>query len=152
MNEAYISIPMTLFGELPESVQKTILGSGENTAPVSDDDVEGPVELTVAQVRKLLSAFKEKTTLILKEVAKSPTPEFKLKDLIAAVPDAENNGHLRGVFSAITRRTRFVCDDSDVDFFWWKEDHVYDDDGELVDLTGYVSALTHSSLQKVLNR
>lgn len=149
MTEAYISIPMSTFNTLSSDAQEIILGTSKPVTLSSHHDNDGPVELTTAQVKKLLANLSDKTTLVLKTVAKSSTPEFKLKDLIDAIPDAENNNSLRGAFSAITRRTRTVCDDADVDLFWWKEDHVHDEDGELIDITGYTSALTHASLKKV---
>lgn len=155
MNETYISIPLSVFSQLPAEAQAIIMADeadqDERRGSLGLED-DSPVELTVAQVRKLVSGLSEKTMAVLKQIAASPTPEFKLKDIISALPDVEHNGDLRGVWAAITRRTRKVCDDSDVDLFWWKEDAQHNSDGELVDQTGYTSALTHTSFRKVLAR
>lgn len=151
MTEAYISLPLSMFNELPRETREFILGRSETLPKDLGSAEEGPVEMTTAQVRKLVSGLGDKTTALLRAVSRSATPTFRLRDLIAATPDAEHNGDLRGVFSAITRRTRRVCGDDEVDLFWWKEDHVYNEEMELIDITGYTSALTHASLKAILD-
>lgn len=115
-------------------------------SPVSDDG-EGPVELTVAMVRKLTDKLSHKTLNTLKIIARSDGPQFHMKDVIAGTTGAKDYMGMRGVWSALTRRTRKIMDDGDVDLIWWIGENIYDDDENYVDHIGAVSPLTYQSLR-----
>jgi hypothetical protein len=114
--------------------------------PVSDGG-EGPVELTVAMVRKLADKLGDKTLTALKVIARSDSPQFHMKDVIDATEGAKNYMDVRGVWSALTRRTRNIMNDSTVDLIWWIGDSILDDDDNYVDHLGAVSPLTYHSLR-----
>lgn len=110
-------------------------------------DVDGPAELTLAFVRKLTDKLSEKTLNALKVIAQSDTPQFHMKDVIDATSGADDYMGMRGVWSALTRRTRNILDDSDADLIWWVGEQINDADGNYVDHLGEVAALTHESLK-----
>ncbi|GEM_PF-1423206 len=127
------------------------LGVGTNNAIPANasvgDDGEGPVELTVAMVRKLTDKLSEKTLTALKIIARSDGPQFHMKDVIAGTAGAKDYMDMRGVWSALTRRTRNIMDDGEVDLIWWTGDAILDGDGNYVDHIGTVAPLTHQSLR-----
>ena len=98
------------------------LGVGTNNAIPANasvgDDGEGPVELTVAMVRKLTDKLSEKTLTALKIIARSDGPQFHMKDVIAGTAGAKDYMDMRGVWSALTRRTRNIMDDGEVDLLF----------------------------------
>ncbi len=152
--ETSILIPIAAihgFTQATKSELLTFLGLDASTLgapPRSDvEEGEGPVELTVAVVRKIATGLSGKTTSALKVIAQSETSEFHLKDVIEAVEGAEGYLDLRGVWSALTRRTRNVTGDPDAELIWWDDSGIHDDDDRYVDHVGRVSRLTHSSLQ-----
>lgn len=157
MTDAAIVLPLKTYFGLPSDVQDQIraalglsaLGQGDRPAssPAAHEDVEGePVELTSALVRKLCDRLSDKTKAALKVIASSDTPEFHMKDVIAAIDDAETYLDIKAVWSALTRRTRRICDDSDAQLVVWAGEAIYDGD-DYVDHVGYVSDLTHKSLR-----
>lgn len=111
------------------------------------DNGEGPVELTVAMVRKLTDKLGDKTLNALKIIAQADSPQFHMKDVIARTAGAKNYMDMRGVWSALTRRTRNIMDDSKVDLIWWIGDSIFDGDGNYVDHVGSISPLTYHSLR-----
>jgi len=115
--------------------------------PPARDGGEGPVELTVALVRKLTDKLGDKTLNALKIIARSDSPQFHMKDVIAGTEGAKNYMDMRGVWSALTRRTRKIMDDSEVDLIWWIGDSIFDDEGDYIDHLGAISPLTHQSLR-----
>ena len=116
------------------------------TAPRTIDE-DGPAELTIAFVRKLTDKLSEKTLNALKVIAQSDTPQFHMKDVIDATNGADDYMGMRGVWSALTRRTRNILNDSDADLIWWVGEPINDADGNYVDHVGEVAALTHESLK-----
>jgi len=117
-------------------------------APIpSGDGEDGPVELTLAMVRKLTDKLSDKTLAALKAIARSATPQFHMKDVISSTPGAKNYMDMRGVWSALTRRTRNIMNDADVDLIWWVGDTINDANGDYVDHLGSVAPLTHQSLR-----
>lgn len=111
---------------------------------------DGPVELTLALVRKLTDRLSEKTLNALRVIAASDTHQFHMKDIIDATEGAHNYMDLRGVWAALTRRTRNICDDSEAQLIWWAADGIYEGD-EYVDQVGEISLLTHKSLRTFFN-
>lgn len=107
-------------------------------------DEDGPVELTVALVRKLTDKLSPKTLNTLKLIAANEGPEFRLNGIVAATDGAQNYLDLRGVWSALTRRTRNITDEN-ADLIWW--DAVPDDAGGPIDHVGRIAPLTHNSLR-----
>ena len=65
-----------------------------------------------------------------KIIARSDSPQFHLKDVIAGTAGAKDYMDMRGVWSALTRRTRNIMDDGEVDLIWWTGDPIDDDDGK----------------------
>jgi hypothetical protein len=113
----------------------------------TDDDGEGPVELTVAMVRKLTDKLSDKTVNVLKIIARNDSPQFHMKDVIAGTPGAEGYMDMRGIWSALTRRTRNITDDSAADLIWWTGGWILDGDGNQVDHVGEIAPLTYRSLR-----
>jgi|UPI0003254002 hypothetical protein len=116
-------------------------------ASLANEDGEGPVELTVAMVRKLTDKLSDKTLNALKIIARSDTPQFHMKDVIEGTDGATTYMDMRGVWSALTRRTRNIMDDGTVDLIWWLGDEITDEAGTYVDHIGAISPLTHQSLR-----
>lgn len=152
---AALVMPMSIFASLSTEAQAEIMGAMMNGAapstlssPVASemDRDEGPAELTKALVRKLTSTMGEKTTNALRAIAEGDR-RFRSSTVLNATGGADLLKDLRGVWAAITRRTRTVLGDSDVDLIWWDEDGQYDDDGNYIDHEGEVSELTHKSLR-----
>lgn len=142
--------------KLSMSAQQELLDSigvleqrGEQTVAVnnilSNDD--GPIELTAAMVRKLTEGLSGNTITALKTIASSETPKFHLKDVIEAIDGAKDYMDLRGVWSALTRRTRKIADDKEARLTWWDAEGIYDENKEYIDHIISVSDLTHKSLQ-----
>lgn len=93
--------------------------------------------------RKLIAEpISAKSTAALRVIAESDTPEFHMKDAIAAAPETENYLDLRGAWSGITRRARKILGDSTADFVWWEGEQIYGDEENYVDHIGRVSSLT----------
>jgi len=111
-------------------------------APVPADD--GPPDLTVAMVRKLTK--NPRTLSALRVIAASDGPDFHMKDVIAAVAGAQDYMDLRGIWSAITRRTRAILGDSEALLIWWNDEGIYRGE-KYVDHIGRVSPITHQSLK-----
>lgn len=148
------------FGSLSPSAQQEILsvmglnGLDHNIAVIPPTveaprplDGDGPAELTLAFVRKLTDKLSDKTLNALKVIAQSETPQFHMKDVIDATSGANDYMGMRGVWSALTRRTRKILNDSDADLIWWVGEQINDADGNYVDHLGEVAALTHESLK-----
>ncbi len=119
----------------------------EHSAITGHVDVEGPVELTLSFVRRLADGLSEKTLIALKTIAASPSPEFRMKDVIDATEGAADYMDVRGVWAALTRRTRKLVSDQEARLIWWQGDEIVDEQGRYVDHVGTVSALTHQSLR-----
>ena len=98
-------------------------------------------------VRKLTASLSDKTLNALKVIAQSDSPQFRMKDVIDKTVGAETYMDMRGVWSALTRRTRNIMDDRDVDLFWWLGESILDKDGNYVDHIGAVSPMTYHSLR-----
>ena len=113
----------------------------------NDQNGEGPVELTVAMVRKLTDKLSDKTLTALKIIARSDSPQFHMKDVIAGTSGAKNYMDLRGVWSALTRRTRRITGDDDTLLIWWIGEPIDDEDGNYVDHLARISPLTYQSLR-----
>jgi hypothetical protein len=139
------------YAGLPTAVSAPPVASSPEPAPVSSPIEEGPPELTVAMARKLIAApINPKTASVLRVIAESPTPEFHMKDAIAAAPDTEIHSDLRGAWSGITRRSRKILGDPSADLIWWEGEQIYDGNENYVDHIGRVSPLTHQSLRAAL--
>ena len=110
-------------------------------------DGEGPVELTVAMVRKLTDKLGDKTLNTLKIIARSDSTQFHMREVIDGISGAKDYMDMRGVWSALTRRTRKIMGDSDVDLIWWNRDSIDDADGNYIDHIGSISPLTYQSLR-----
>lgn len=116
-------------------------------ANIPVQDGSGPPDFTVAMVRRLTKGISKKTLAALRVIAKSDTPEFHMKDVIDAIDDAETYMDLRGVWSAITRRSRAILDDFEARLIWWEDEGIYDDDENYLDHIARVSPMTHQSLK-----
>ena len=163
MNGLLLSI--TAFNSLSASAQQEVLGSiglggtgvraladvdaaeASSASPISNEGGEGPVELTVGMVRRLTEKLGDKTLNALKIIARSDSSQFHMKDVIAGTEGAKDYMDMRGVWSALTRRTRNIMDDSEVDLIWWIGDSIFDDEGNYVDHLGAISPLTYQSLR-----
>ena len=141
-NEVLASIGFTDVGVAVSQEQPVTSASA---SPRGDE--EGPVEFTVALVRKLTHGLSEKTTTALKVIAQSDGPEFHMKDIIDRTDGADNYMDMRGVWSALTRRTRKIMDDDGVDLIWWIGESIHDKNGDYVDHIGKVSPMTYNSLR-----
>jgi len=147
-HRVFHSLSRELRKELLEKLQAAP-GSGSDDVPFveatnvldSADGEEGPVELSVAQTKKLLAGCGDKTRTALEVIARNPSNCFLLSQ-IADELSCEHN-ELRGVWGGITRRVRNVLDDPEADFIWWSPT---DDDYE-----GQVAEITHRSLKKAFN-
>ena len=126
--------------------QSGAAASPPKPAPQTIDE-DGPPELTLAFVRKLTDKLSDKTLTALKVIARSETPQFHMKDVIDATSGASSYMDLRGVWSALTRRTRKILSDSDADLIWWDGQTFRDEQENYVDQIGRVSTLTHTSLK-----
>jgi hypothetical protein len=153
-------LSMAAFGGLTPSAQQEVLlamglsgiaaSSAASLPPKAASriiDEDGPPELTLALVRKLTDKLSDKTLTALKVIAQSDTPQFHMKDVIAATSGASTYMDLRGIWSALTRRTRKILGDHDADPIWWDGQKFYDAQGNYVDQILRVSALTHASLK-----
>lgn len=129
-------------------VSPTSKDGGQGTAQiVQSQDGDGPVELTVAMVRKLTANLSDKTLTALKIIAQSSTPQFHMADVIAGTDGAVDYMDMRGVWSALTRRTRKITGDASADLIWWIGEPIDDADEKYVDHIGSLSPLTHQSLR-----
>ena len=122
-----------------------VLGAEPTGRVVADED--GPVELTVAMVRKLTANLSDKTINALRVIAQSSSPEFHMKEVIETTKDAETYMDVRGIWSALTRRTRNITDDKTAALIWWMGEEILDGNEKYVDHIGRVSSMTHSSLR-----
>ncbi len=151
-----IYLSMDSYFELSQSAQAEIQAqmglkapqpSTLETAGLVPSTEEGPVELTVALVRRLAEKLGGKTSTALRVIAQSDAGEFRMSEIIGAIEDAENYMDVRAVWGALTRRTRKILGDQDAALIWWEGDGVYDDAEEYTDHVGRVSPLTHRSLR-----
>ena len=160
MTNSGFLLSTTAFGGLSPSAQGEILAAlglsglslSDTTSPAAKAvarkiDEDGPAELTLAFVRKLTDKLSEKTLTALKVIAQSDTPQFHMKSVIDATSGADDYMDMRGVWSALTRRTRNILNDSNADLIWWIGEQINDADGNYVDHVGEVAALTHESLK-----
>ncbi len=156
MNGTGIYLSMDSYFELSQSAQAEIQAQmGLKNPPSSTIETggllpsteEGPVELTVALVRRLTEKLGGKTSTALRVIAQSDAGEFRMSQVIGAIEDAENYMDVRAVWGALTRRTRKILDDRDADLIWWEGDGVYNNAEDYVDHVGRVSPLTHRSLR-----
>ena len=135
---------------------RPILNSDEAVRPVPQgaivQDQENPADFTVAMARRLIAdPISPKSLAVLRVIAESETPQFHLKDAVAAAPETESYSDLKGAWSGLTRRRRKILGDGTADLGWWDKEAIYD--GETyVDHVGRVSPLTHQSLRTVLKR
>ncbi|RVT93149.1 hypothetical protein [Sphingomonas crocodyli] len=135
-------------GDRPLAPQPAAPFASPPVVAMAGDEV--PAELTLALVRKLADRLSEKTLIALRIIAQSETRQFHLKDVVAATPGAKDYMDLRGVWSALTRRTRNILGDSKAELIWWVGDHIYEGD-DYVDHIGEVAPLTHNSLRTFFN-
>lgn len=160
MTNSGFLLSMTAFGGLTPSAQQEVLlamglsdnGPSSAASPASKaaprtTDEDGPPELTLALVRKLTHKLSEKTLTALRVIAQSDSPQFHLKDVIAATDGANDYMDMRGVWSALTRRTRNILNDRDADLIWWDGQTFRDKDDNYVDQILRVSERTHESLK-----
>lgn len=156
MNGTGIYLSMDSYFDLSASAQAEIQAlMGLRALPSSTVETtglhpameEGPVELTLALVRRLAEKLGSKTTAALRVIAQSDTGEFRMSEVIGAIEGVENYMDIRAVWGALTRRTRKILDDKSADLIWWEGDGVHDDAGEYVDHVGRVSPLTHRALR-----
>ena len=135
---------------------RPILNSDEAVRPAPQgaivQDEENPADFTVAMARRLIAdPISPKSLAVLRVIAESETPQFHLKDAVAAAPETESYSDLKGAWSGLTRRTRKILGDGTAELIWWDKEGIYD--GETyVDHVGRVSPLTHQSLRTVLKR
>ena len=108
-----------------------------------------PAELPLSLVKRLAAEpIHIKTLTALRTIAASSTPEFHLKDVIEAISGAKTYQDVRGIWSGLTRRTRSILNDTEVDLICWRRSGIHDEvSGEYVDHIGRVSPLTHASLR-----
>jgi hypothetical protein len=160
MNNSGLLLSTAAFGDLTPSAQQEVLsvmglvGVGPSSAAAQaikaaprTIDEGGPAELTLAFVRRLTDKLSEKTLIALKVIAQSDTPQFHMKDIIDATSGAVGYMDMRGVWSALTRRTRSILNDSNADLIWWDGEGIHDASGNYVDHVGKVAPLTHESLK-----
>lgn len=160
MTNSGFLLSTSAFSSLTPAAQQEVLavmglsGTAQNNAPAPPTKgtppniaEDGPPELTLVFVRKLTDKLSDKTLTALKVIARSDTPQFHMKDVIDATSGASNYMDLRGVWSALTRRTRKILNDRDADLIWWDGQTFRDDQEKYVDQIGRVSALTHTSLK-----
>ncbi len=113
---------------------------------------EGPADLTVALCRRLIAQpIHDKSLAILRTIAESETPVFRMADALAAAPEANEPNDLRGAWSGLTRRTRKILSDDQADLIWWEGEGIFDEDDNYVDHVGRVSPLTHQSLRTAMS-
>lgn len=160
MSTSGLFISIAAFSSLSSTAQKEVFsaiglstiseGNGLtlelNSMPQSTSE-DIPAELTLGLVRKLTEKLSEKTLVALKIIAQSNTPKFRMNDVIDATEGASSYLDMRGVWSALTRRTRKILDDSDADLIWWDEQLSTDKSENKFDWIGEVAPLTHKSLK-----
>lgn len=148
-SEAFKSLSATTQQEVLASIGLGGVASLARGAsdPIPSQDGDGPVELTVAMVRKLTANLSEKTLTALKIIARSDGPEFHMKDVIAGTDGAKDYMDMRGIWSALTRRTRKITGDAGADLIWWVGEPIDDAGEKYVDHIGSLSPLTHQSLR-----
>ena len=136
-----ITLSSDEFAELPPYVQRVVLGRfaqiGAEIGALDNDD-DGPADLSVAQVKKLVSACSEKTIDVLREIIEFPVAGFGLSELEERC-DAESTG-LKGCWTGLTRVTRRILEDPEAMLIDWS---AFGDDSD----RGRVSAATHASLR-----
>jgi hypothetical protein len=149
MSDTSIIISATAFRSFSQATKAEILGRlgvyEPQSLPSSGDAENGPADLSTAQARKLISGTGERTTIALRAIARNG-PRFRSTHVAEALGDTDL-GTLRGVWAAITRRTRTVLSDPQADLIWWEEEGISDDKGEYVDHEGRISAMTFRSLR-----
>jgi len=107
---------------------------------ISEDEPDGPADLSVAQARKLVAGCSDRPKAALRFIAEHVTTSFPYQDMVKAI-GLDSSGTIRGVLAAITRRTRTVLGDPQADLIWFE--------GEPDTSIGTVSDMTRSSLRKV---
>jgi hypothetical protein len=111
-------------------------------ASAGSDEEDGPADLSENQARKLVEGCSQKTITAIRVIANAPLSGFRMRDVGEALGIDLEKSDIRGVWSAITRRTRNVLGDPDADLIWW--DKLADE------WVGWVSPTTHRSLRKVM--
>ncbi|WP_145144460.1 hypothetical protein [Roseomonas gilardii] len=148
------------FQELPEDVRQLLLAKfqggyvsttgAESTGEpgTSALDAEEMPDLSPAQARRLVDRITDKTLNVLQFIARSKDGSFSLNEAIKANGFSSAND-LRGVWAAITRRSRKVMGDDELALIWWNQKPTVE--GENTDWEGRISEMTHRSLRKALN-
>ena len=113
----------------------------------SGSDDEGPPDLTPTMARKLIDPINPRSKEILRIIAQSETNVFRLKDVVAGVPNTKSYSDLRANWAGITRKVRKILDDQLADLIWWDASGIVDEDDNYVDHVGRVSDMTHKSLR-----
>lgn len=153
MNGIYLTV--STFNALQANTQAEILsvagftGGAVNhsVAAAETTDEDGPSALSPLMVRKLTEKLGDKTLSVLRTIAQNESATFRLKDIIAATDGAETYTDLRGVWSALTRRTRKILNDPDAILIWWDDNGTYDAKGDYIDHVMSVAPSTHQSLR-----
>ncbi len=125
----------------------TVPDNADTPNLLTSADGEGPVELTIAMVRKLTKTLSGKTLNTLKIIASGESPQFHLKDVIERTEGASDRIHMRSVWAGLTRRTRTVMGEPKVILIRWAGGAIRDEDGDDIDHLGTISPLTHQSLR-----
>jgi hypothetical protein len=113
------------------------------------DSEDGPTELTLSLAGRLIAQpISAKTLQVLRTIASREAPQFRLQEIVDAVPGATTYRDVSGVWAALTRRTRRMLNDPSAELIQWHPH--YDADGKYVDWIGRVAPMTHASLRKQL--
>ncbi|WPZ32234.1 hypothetical protein T8K17_13380 [Thalassobaculum sp. OXR-137] len=149
------STALTLLSDVAlEEVLSAVQGSSSSKRKVSEasstyavggegEGEEGPSDLTVAQARKLVNGCSERPRKALRLISERGSTEVLTSDLESYV-GLDEAGGLRGVYAALTRRTRNVTGDPDANLIWWDSDLT-----EEGSYRGRLSDMTVTSLRKV---
>jgi hypothetical protein len=142
-------VSANVFRSLNEDIQNVLInalkGSVNALSTQDDDNEEGLADFSLAQAKKFLTGCSQKTQDVIREMVKSDSRFFQLRDVTDALNMDFDTESLSGVWAGITKRTRTILGDTDSYLIGWDQDENY------VYSCGKFSAMTYKSLRKALN-
>lgn len=155
INSGGIVLGSEAFKRLPTHIKTAVLQAAgisfsqeEGNAPArteeSDAALEGLARLTERQVRKLIKPpINARSLDLLKAIASMPEHRYRVGDVLDALGGGVEYADLRGVLAGLTRRTRTVTNDPDIDLYGGVTEAE-----DIRDVIGEVHPETHASLRK----
>jgi hypothetical protein len=114
--------------------------------------------LSLHEFREFADGVSAKTEAVLLAIAKHG-PRFKLRDVLTdvmksggypIVPDEDVLRGFRGIKAGLTKRTRTILGDPEVELIWYQD--TYDNDKNYVDTECCISKTTYRSMQSYFRR